>query len=569
MTGSPRLPYRLITSGGGFDLTPTLSPDASMVAYTSMTPDRPGTAILVKTTNNASPRVLSKPAPGQSDRLPAWSPDGRDIAFARQDADGRCQVMVTAANGGDDEREVARCDDSEMLSFSWSPDGTSLLFGSMTGRNASAGLRLLDLRTGQWRALAYPSDRTGFDYAPRYSPDGRWIAFVRNPQMGDLWLLPAQGGTPRPLTRENAEIRGWDWLPDSRGVVFGQRVDSQSRLYRLDLDSHRVRDLGISDAQTPALSDGKLAFVQRKPQFGIYRIQRDATDGSLRRQRLFASTGRDSQSIVSPSGRQLVFTSDRSGEYALWWASLADPQSLRPIEGLIPEARQAPDWSPDSLSLLVVARDGDGEPLLHEVLPALNRSVVLPVQEPRPLQAVYLSDPQRILVLGAEGDGNATLALYDRSVTPWRRLRTLADVSQVRFDREHGRVLFTRFSGDGLWRVDEALDPASVQALDTGNPSRWQYRSWALGPQGRVHYLFSSDRCPTYEGVIGPGAGDGHCLDGENFSALNGFSVDRADGTLYVPLAIEDGSGIGFMTLPKEPSSLVGVVSKWLSPLGK
>ncbi|MEE7566932.1 biopolymer transporter Tol, partial [Xanthomonas sp. Kuri4-3] len=199
----------------------------------------------------------------------------------------------------------------------------------------------------------------------------------------------------------------------------------------------------------------------------------------------------------------------------------------------------------------------------------LNRSVVLPVQEPRPLQAVYLSDPQRILVLGAEGDGNATLALYDRSVTPWRRLRTLADVSQVRFDREHGRVLFTRFSGDGLWRVDEALDPASVQALDTGNPSRWQYRSWALGPQGRVHYLFSSDRCPTYEGVIGPGAGDGHCLDGENFSALNGFSVDRADGTLYVPLAIEDGSGIGFMTLPKEPSSLVGVVSKWLSPLGK
>ena len=42
--------------------------------------------------------------------------------------------------------------------------------------------------------------------------------------------LPAGGGQPRPLTRQFIEVRGWDWLPDSRGVAFGRRVDSETRL---------------------------------------------------------------------------------------------------------------------------------------------------------------------------------------------------------------------------------------------------------------------------------------------------------------------------------------------------
>lgn len=568
VSGTPALPYRLITSGGAFDLTPTLSPDASMVAYTSMVSERAETSILVKTTNNAPPRVLSRPGPTQSDRLPAWSPDGRDIAFARQGRDGSCRVMVTAANGAADEREVARCDGTEMLSFSWAPDGTSLLFGTMTGRNPGKGLRTLDLRSGQWRALAYAVGN-GVDYSPRYSPDGKWIAFVRNPQMGDLWLMPASGGTPEPLTQDDAEIRGWDWLPDSSGVVFGRRVDSQLRLYQLDLDHRYVRDVGVSDAQMPVIAAGKLAFVQRKPGFGIYKVVRDPVGGAYHKQHLFASTGRDAQSIVSPDGRQIVFSSDRSGEYALWWADLSDPDSLKPIEGMIPDTRQPPDWSPDSHRLLVVARDGQGKPSLREVTPVSNRVVALPLQESRPLQAVYLPDPRRILVLAADGSGNAMLSLYDRSITPWRRLESIGDVSQMRFDQASGTVLFTRFSADGLWRIDPSLARGSIVSVDSRNPSRWRYRSWTVGRDGAAHYLFQSDACATYEEIIGQVTRDGHCLDAVAFSALNGFSADHRDGALYVPLASEDGSEIGFMDLPKVHAGFLGAIPRLLFPLKK
>ncbi|PSD25959.1 hypothetical protein C7E12_19090, partial [Stenotrophomonas maltophilia] len=47
-----------------------------------------------------------------------------------------------------------------------------------------------------------------------YSPDGQWLVFVRNPQLGDLWRVPAAGGTPEQLTNEAAELRGWaPWHP--------------------------------------------------------------------------------------------------------------------------------------------------------------------------------------------------------------------------------------------------------------------------------------------------------------------------------------------------------------------
>ncbi|OQP79175.1 biopolymer transporter Tol [Xanthomonas phaseoli pv. syngonii LMG 9055] len=565
--GSPKRPYQVITAGGGFDLTPSLSPDGARVAYASLTRDRAGTSILVKTTDNAYPRVLETPAPGVSDRLPAWSPDGRQIAFSRQAPDGSCRVMIAAANGPAASREVMRCDGADMLSFSWSPDGRALVFGSMTGPHGAARMRRLDLATGQWQTLDYPAQAGDFDYAPRYSPDGNWIVFLRNPQLGDLWRIPAEGGVAERLTHDNADIRGWSWLPDGSGLIFGRRVDSEARLYLLDLRDHSLKDVGVDDAQAPDVANGHLVFVQRKPQFGVYQVIGDTMNGGYIRRRLFPSSGRDDQLMIAPDGRQLIFASNRSGAYGLWWGDVSKPGSVRLIEGLRPDSRQAADWSADSQRVLVSGSDAAGHAALFEVTPGSGQVVRLPVPQPRPLQAIHLPDPDRLLVLAAAADGHTFATLYDRRSRPWRALATLQDISQLRLDRVSGQVLLTRLSGGGVWQVAPSLAADTLHAVDPQRPSRWRYRSWAPGAHGQLHYLSSTDSCAAYDSELR--SGHSQCLDAAKFTTINGFSLNQHDGTLYVSLADEDGSAIAYMPLSQHPVAPVGVVANLLSVLKK
>ncbi len=562
--GSPQRPYRLITATSGFETYPTLSPDGSLVAYEGANEDGVGGgAIKVQTSGNAPARQLLAPPAGSVDRFPSWSPDGREIAFARFGDNGSCQVLIASATGGA-LRQATRCDGTELLSFDWTPDGRGLVFGSMVGRYAHRGIRTLDLASGQWQALDYAVDADDFDYAPRYSPDGNWLVFVRNPQLGDLWRMPATGGTPEQLTNEAAELRGWAWLHDGRTIVFGRRVDSEVRLYYLDVESRTLRDAGLDDAQWPATSrrGGMLAFVHRRAQFGIFKVP---VEGHSPPVRLFASSGRDGQPMAAPDGRQLVFTSDRSGSFALWWADMDRPDSLRPIEGLRPEARQAPDWSADSRRLLVVGRDEHGRTVVYEIAPRDERLQPLPVPSEQPLQALYGATPDQLLVVERDDQQQTRLSLFDRSVQPWRRLASIDGVSQARFDRSSGRVLFTRLAAGGLWSVDAGLAADSVQQISDDRPSRWRYRAWTVAGNSAIGYLGTSTTCGTTLVRIQAGREEPErCLDAERLSAGNGLSASADGRSLFVAMAVSDGADIGVMRLPERSPALLPAFSKLL-----
>lgn len=559
--GSPEPPYRLITTTEGFDTWPALSPDGALVVYADES--GPRSTLKVQSTGNAPAVVLAKTPDGASDRLPAWSPDGREIAFARFRTQGQCEVLVRAFTGGD-ERRVADCDGADMLSFDWTPDGRGLVFGSMTGPRGAPGIRILDLASGRWTALDYARGPDDFDYAPRFSPDGSRIGFTRNPQVGDLWMMDANGGNAGRLTEDAAEIRGWSWMDDAT-MVFGRRVGAESRLYRLDVRQRVLRDMGVGDAQSPAVARLKpmLAFVHRRSQFVLFRV---ALDGSGDRQRLFASSGSDAQPTVAPDGKQLAFTSDRSGVFGLWWGRLDQPDAPpRLFAGLRPEARQAPDWDADSRRLLVSGRDEAGHPGIYEVEPEPERWQRLPVPVHEPLQAVYGAGREHVYVIERNAGERMMLVLFDRSQTPWRRLASLPGVSQVRYDRSGARVLFTRLGGGGLWQADAALAPGSIRQISGEAPSRWRYRTWAVGSDGAVEYLRADAGCQSrLIRLDGAGQGANRCLHATASAGSNGLSLDPSGDAIYMALTIADGTNIGVMPAPGEHPELPLGVFKWL-----
>jgi len=548
-------PWLLLTSSPGFELGPSLSPDASFVAYSATRPDVRGTAIMLQATEHALPRQLTFPPENVSDRLPAWSPDGRDIAYAR-DVGGDCQIRIVAADGGAD-RAVASCHSDDLLSFSWAPDGSALVFGSMVGDDGMMGIRLLDLATGRWQGLDYGRGGGDLDHIPRYSPDGRSIVFVRNPQRGDLWRIPVGGGDPERLTRESGEIRGWDWMADG-SIVFSRRVGSGTRLFRLAGDGSPAEDLGIVDAQNPDVArGGAMAFERRQSRFSIFRFASGESSGQHGEppQVLFPSSGRDTQPSLSPDGEQLVFTSDRSGHYALWWAQPDEPDSLRIFEGFNPLADSYPQWSWDSRRVLLAGDTGDGAPPgLHEV--DVRTGAVKRLGVPGTVTgAAYAGTDHRLLVVTESEDARPRLALLVHDGGDWLETASIENVSAIRIDRSAPRVMFTRADRMGLWQAGLDLAATSIRQVDSDAPSQWRRQSWASDPDGNAVYIVPRPRCPMSlqrlgaDGARGSGSSD-RCLDRQRLAHVNGFSAGR-DATL-VSMATMDGTDIVFMAAPRD-----------------
>ena len=555
----------LITSAPGFELAPTLSPGGGLVAYMAVPEGQRNIAIMLQSTAPVAPRQLTFPEGMAEDAMPRWSPDGRDIAFLRVTPGRDCRLMVVRATGRA-ERIAGTCDPDAQPGYDWTPDGKGLILD----RGEHPGLQILDLASGTTRAVAYGADPDYRDVAPRYSPDGRWIVFLRNLPSGDFWRIPAGGGPAERLTRMGGEIRGWDWTPDGQGLVYARRTEGVSRMYRFQLSTGVHTALGVEDSEQPSMARNvpALAYVVRHPRFGIYRFSTGADSAAASGgERLFASSGRDRVPSIAPDGRQLVFVSDRAGPLGLWWGEVDEPTSLRLLEGIRPDSRQPASWSSDSARVLLVgtaepgsgsqAGDGPAARGVYEVDPARDRvrRLNLPVEAPE--QALYAPGPegpdQRLLVLADGGDGRLRLSLFADAAHPETAIATLDDVVRVQVDAPRDRLLFARRSDPGLWQASLDLNPDSVRRLSPGGTSTPWHDAWASAGDGGTYMI---RRTPGCSALLTHDRGDStqasaaeQCLDPTRRAATRAFTFNPRTRRIYLTLAEYDGGDIGFATL--------------------
>jgi len=446
--------FQRITSRPGVESMPALSPDGAQVVYSSFDADG-GAALMLQATAQAPPRALTRPPAGQRDVMPAWSPDGREIAFARDDPqNARCRILLVPVSGGA-ERVVGDCLHDDTSALAWHPDGKRLIadgVSKLPGRKGA--IETLDLATGEWTPLRYQRRDDDVDMMANYSPDGRWIAFQRNISLSDIWLMPATGGTPRRLTRMRAPMDGLAWAGDSGAIVFSAFQAGAWQLFEVGIDGGEARALGAEGARRPvaALRSPALAFAMDDSARQLHVVEASAGAAAAP---LFPSTGNDLLPAIAPDGRQLVFVSYRSGRVGLWWGQVDDPQSLRPIEGVVPVPRFPASWSGDGRRVLVVG-ERDGRSALYEVDVGSGRASWLPLPDGDPIHADYLSDGH-LLVVADRGDGRLRLSRYDRTAVPWRSEASIDNVAFVRVAPDGGHVLFTRPLEPGVWRADPDL----------------------------------------------------------------------------------------------------------------
>jgi tricorn protease len=162
------------------------------------------------------------------------------------------------------------------------------------------------------------------DVYPKFSPDGRWIAFSsdRNGNL-DVFIIPTEGGAAKQLTFHSADDSVLGWTPDSRAVLFSSQrgEDFAAKLYTANLDGRMEQnagsDMGIYASYSP---DGKKLAINRKSQSywrKYYRgsAQSDVTVMDVASKKFTDLTdfdGMDTWPMWSAEGH-IYFVSDREG----------------------------------------------------------------------------------------------------------------------------------------------------------------------------------------------------------------------------------------------------------------
>ncbi len=254
-------PVRL-THNPANDWLPDWSPDGQRIAFTSNRSG--GYDLWAMKADGSGPAALVTTAAW--DDYARWAPDGQRLALAttaRTQGVDNSEIFVRRANGQLVQRTTTQAEDQWP---DWSPEGRIVYTEGFKG-DSGWDLYVMDGNGGNRQLwLGGP----GCDVKPTWSPDGQWIAFIRNASdtngngrideedAGDVWLGRVSGGAPRQLTAGEWAITP-AWSPDSRWIAFARIHDSNgngrndpddaSDIWAVPLDGGDVVPLVQSPAQ--------------------------------------------------------------------------------------------------------------------------------------------------------------------------------------------------------------------------------------------------------------------------------------------------------------------------------
>jgi Tol biopolymer transport system component len=348
--------------------SPNLSPDGTLVAYTRTIGGV--SRIYIRPAAGGDARLL---LPGDSDgqeMWPIWSRDGQWIAFGKAGSGGVSVHIATKHEG--QSTTVLRLADPDLVRTkdlpwaTWMPDDQGLIVSDRSSPDQPAALYAVSKDGRSRRRLTDPPPGYDGDVQGLVSPDGEHLAFVRRQGFEwDLWVAPWKGGPPRQVTFDRKRIAGIAWMPDSRSLVFSSDRDSAVHsLWQVVLDGtdQPVRLAGpVDESVWPSvarLASGgyRVAYQAVRHSVNLHRLKLNA-GAQAQPEPICPSTRFDWHSQLSPDGKRVAFSSNRSGFSNIWICEAgSEDKQVTQFSGSYTDS---PRWSPSGDWLLFTSRLGD------------------------------------------------------------------------------------------------------------------------------------------------------------------------------------------------------------------
>jgi Tol biopolymer transport system component/DNA-binding winged helix-turn-helix (wHTH) protein len=458
----------------------------------------------------------------------------------------------------------------------FSPDGNQIAFvwNGPRADNKDIYVKILGTST-PLRLTTDPSE----DVGPAWSPDGRFIAFTRLAPTGNgIYIVPAIGGPERRLytmvDSTSWEYSGLTWSSDGKTLIFPDRLshDSPSALFALSLDTlSRTRltspPVSWDGDWTPVTSpDGtKIAFI-RSPEGSVRDVYVMDSNGSPPRR-----LTQDARLVVgvtwTADSQNVVFSSNREGEFALWMVPAAGGAIERVAPGaensyspaishkgnLLAYSRGTGKWDIVRVDLRSSARQ-----VLTDQLLSSNEQDSAPQYSPDGRHIAFQSwrsGAQEIWVCSADGSSPAQLTSFGGALTGsphWS-----PDSRQIAFDsRPDGRAhIFVTSPDGGLPRpitnsnfndIVPSWSPDG-KTLYFGSNRSGAYQIWKIASSGGT-----PQQLTTQGGMIALASPDGQWVYYSKSQASGLWRVPAAGGAEQQVLTSPRDGFQGYWALTKE-----------------
>jgi TolB protein len=417
-----------------------------------------------------------------SDTSPAWSPDGRWIAFL-SDRTGKAEVFLMDASGGDLRQLTDSPANTWYAPMAWSPDGTRLaLAGGLDGADENhANLYLVSTDgSGFEQLLIVP-----YSFYPKWSPVGRQIVFrgLQEGQFG-LFIIDADGSGLFKIPFEASDegqfgvLSGsFDWSPDGSRLVYQQTGPLTGSWPDLSFTPRARADLIMtradgSDPQTIHTVDplpngirfaswspdgSTILFIRAFGRSACFRINLIPLDTlEVREVEAICYTPRTLEPDWTQDGEWLVFTADLdgSGQHASLYALHVSSAIQNPAEPVLRKMTEA-----------------NGMDLNPQVRPLVSGA-------PTPTPPAITEMPENAIFYTVQ-EGDTLESIATQEGLPLDQLRALNDYYLAHVDFAPGVELLLGFDGqravfypvnqgDSLYGIAERLG-ARVETLVTLN----------------------------------------------------------------------------------------------------
>jgi TolB protein len=275
-----------LTDGPGYDYQPDWSPDGKSVVYVSS----PKEAMELWLLELESGKTRALTSGGAVNVEPRWSPDGKRIVWVSTQYNKRFHVfMADVAN--DELKNVVRLTGETKSSLPryyysaydieinpvWTRDGKEILFVSNCGHIYGTG--------GFWRMKAEPGaeareihyEETSWKARPDFSPDGSRMVYSSylGGQWQNLWLMPADGGDAFSIRYGTYDFTNPRWSPDGRKIAYISNVTGSTAIETIDIP-------GSSFTQVTQFEAKYFKFKRATGRVRVFIQNEDGSDASAR-----------------------------------------------------------------------------------------------------------------------------------------------------------------------------------------------------------------------------------------------------------------------------------------------